>query len=262
MNAERRRPQRLPDEPAPGRSENTVNENPPAGEQPEPEKKPSLAEAIGASAKVAQNADGGIDVLSTVGGVRGILETVVPGFVFVLVYALTNELSWALLSSIGLGVVFMVLRLLNKSTLVQSASGLVGILICALVARTSGNARDYYVPGFLISGGYLLGLMISIFVKWPLIGLLFGFIRNEGVAWRQQPDRLRRYGIATWIICAVFALRLAVQLPMYFTDQVVSLGIARALMGVPLYAAGLWFAWLVSRPATAGHAPTPEDLAS
>ncbi|MER8025359.1 hypothetical protein [Glutamicibacter protophormiae] len=76
-----------------------MNENPPTGQQPEPEKKPSLAEAIGANAKVAQNADGGIDVLSTVGGVRGILETVVPGFVFVLVYALGNQLSWALLSS-------------------------------------------------------------------------------------------------------------------------------------------------------------------
>ncbi|MFJ2620888.1 DUF3159 domain-containing protein [Glutamicibacter sp. NPDC087344] len=238
-----------------------MNNNSTANEPHEPEKKPSLAEAISANAKVAQNADGGIDVLSTVGGVRGILETVVPGFVFILVYALSSQLSWALLASIALGVVFMVLRLLNKSTLMQSATGLIGILICALVARTSGNAKDYYVPGFLISGGYLLALMASIFVKWPLIGLLFGFIRNEGVAWREQPDRLRRYSIATWFICAVFGLRLLVQLPMYFTDQVVSLGIARALMGVPLYAAGLWFAWLVSRPANAGGVKAPEDLA-
>ncbi len=238
-----------------------MNDNSTANEPHEPEKKPSLAEAISTNAKVAQNADGGIDVLSTVGGVRGILETVVPGFVFILVYALSSQLSWALLASIALGVVFMVLRLLNKSTLMQSATGLIGILICALVARTSGNAKDYYVPGFLISGGYLLALMASIFVKWPLIGLLFGFIRNEGVAWREQPDRLRRYSIATWFICAVFGLRLLVQLPMYFADQVVSLGIARALMGVPLYAAGLWFAWLVSRPTNAGGEKAPEDLA-
>lgn len=225
-----------------------VNEEKPSASAPEPEQRPNLAEAFSANSKVVQNANGGIDVLSTVGGVRGILETVVPGFVFVMVFALSSQLSWALISSIALGIVFTMLRLVNKSTLVQAVSGLVGILICALVARTSGNARDYYVPGFFISAAYLLGLMISIFAKWPLVGLLFGFIRNEGVAWRTETDRLRRYSIATWIICAVFLLRLAVQLPMYFADQVVALGVARALMGVPLYAVGLWFAWLVSRP--------------
>ncbi len=237
-----------------------MNEEPTQSPDAQPERRPSFAEAISANSKVAQNADGGIDVLSTVGGVRGILETVVPGFVFVIVYALTSQLSWALISSIALGVVFMVWRLASRSTLLQSISGLVGILICALVARTSGNARDYYVPGFFISGGYLLALMASIFVKWPLIGLLFGFIRNESVSWRAQPDRLRRYSIATWLICAVFALRLVVQLPMYFADQVVSLGVARALMGVPLYAVGLWFAWLVSRPVQ-GDAAEPEQPA-
>ncbi|WP_313814228.1 DUF3159 domain-containing protein [Glutamicibacter sp.] len=239
-----------------------MNEEPTPAATPEPEHRPSFVEAISANSKVAQNADGGIDVLSTVGGVRGILETVVPGFVFVIVYAVTSQLSWALISSIALGVVFMVWRLATKSTLLQSLSGLIGILICALVARTSGNARDYYVPGFFISAGYLLALMVSIFVKWPLIGLLFGFIRNESLSWRQQPDRLRRYSIATWLLCAVFLLRLLVQLPMYFSDQVVSLGVARALMGVPLYALALWFAWLISRPVQGVEAAAEEDPAA
>lgn len=218
--------------------------------EPEAPKEHSLASSLGQNAKLAQNADGGIDVIASVGGMRGILETVIPGFVFVMVYALSRELSWALIASIGLGVIFMIVRLINKSTLMQAASGLIGILICAFAARTSGEAKDYYVPGFFIGAGYLVALVISIVIKWPLAGVLFGFIRNEGTAWRQEPGRLRRYAIATWIIIAVFIARLAVQLPMYFADNVVALGLARALMGVPLYAAGLWFAWLVSRPAT------------
>lgn len=217
--------------------------------EPEAPKDRSLASSLGQNAKLSQNADGGIDVIASVGGMRGILETVIPGFVFVMVYALSRELSWALVASIGLGVIFMIVRLINKSTLVQAASGLIGILICAFAARSSGEAKDYYVPGFFIGAGYLMALVISILIKWPLAGVLFGFIRNEGTEWRQQPGRLRRYAIATWIIIAVFIARLAVQLPMYFADNVVALGLARALMGVPLYAAGLWFAWLVSRPA-------------
>lgn len=219
------------------------------GQQPEKETKPSLASMIGANSNIAQNADGGIDLLSTVGGVRGILETVLPGFVFIMVFALSSNLTWALVASIGLGVVFMIIRLAKRSTLIQSATGLIGILICAFAARHTGNAKDYYIPGFYTSGAYLLAMLVSVIVRWPLIGLLFGFIRNEGVEWRNKADRLRRYQIATWIVIAVFALRLAVQLPMYYMDHVVALGIARALMGVPLYAAGLWFAWLISKPA-------------
>lgn len=219
------------------------------GQQPEKETKPSLASMIGANSNIAQNTDGGIDLLSTVGGVRGILETVLPGFVFIMVFALSSNLTWALVASIGLGVVFMIIRLAKRSTLIQSATGLIGILICAFAARHTGNAKDYYIPGFYTSGAYLLAMLVSVIVRWPLIGLLFGFIRNEGVEWRNKADRLRRYQIATWIVIAVFALRLAVQLPMYYMDHVVALGIARALMGVPLYAAGLWFAWLISKPA-------------
>lgn len=226
-------------------------------QQPEDEAKPSLASMIGANSNIAQNADGGIDVLSTVGGVRGILETVLPGFIFILVFAFSSNLTWALIASIGLGVIFMIIRLARRSTLIQSASGLIGILICAFAARHTGNAKDYYIPGFYTSAAYLLAMLISVVIKWPLIGLLFGFIRNEGVEWRNKADRLRRYQIATWIIIGVFALRLVVQLPMYYMDHVVALGVARALMGVPLYAAGLWFAWLVSKPAQTVADGTP-----
>lgn len=222
------------------------------GETPEIPAKPesNLASTLGANAKLSQNADGGIDVIASVGGVRGILETVLPGFVFVMVFAVTSELSWSLIASIALGAVFMVLRLINKSSLVQAASGLIGILICAFAARATGEAKDYYVPGFFIGAAYLVALLISIFVRWPLAGVLFGFVRNEGVTWRAEPARVRRYAVGTWILIAVFVARLAVQLPLYFADNVVALGLARALMGIPLYAAGLWFAWLISRPTT------------
>jgi len=226
-------------------------------QQPEQEAKPSFASIIGENSKIAQNADGGIDLLSTVGGVRGILETVLPGFIFIMVFALGSNLTWALVSSIGLGVIFMIIRLAKRSSLIQSASGLIGILICAFAARHTGNAKDYYIPGFYTSGAYLLAMIVSVVVRWPLIGLLFGFIRNEGVEWRNKADRLRRYQIATWVVIGVFALRLAVQLPMYYTDHVVALGLARALMGVPLYAAGLWFAWLLSKPAEAATEGSP-----
>ncbi|WP_431709596.1 DUF3159 domain-containing protein [Glutamicibacter uratoxydans] len=224
-------------------------------QQPEPEEdapnaanEPSLAERLGSATSLSKTTNGQIDVLASIGGLRGIVETVAPGFLFVLLFALTGELNTALIAAIAVGAVFMAFRLAKRSSLTQSISGLVGILICALAARSTGEAKDYYVPGFFIVAAYLVALLISIIVKWPLLGVLYGFLRQEGTDWRAQPQRLKRYQIATWIMVGVFAARLAVQLPLYFSDQVVALGISRLVMGVPLYAAGLWFAWLISRP--------------
>ena len=50
----------------------------------------------------------------------------------------------------------------------------------------------------------------------------------------------------------MLALRLVVQVPLYLADNVVALGTTRLIMGVPLYALGLWLAWLVSRPGLVG----------
>lgn len=235
-----------------------MHQNPePEDEQSAEATEPSLAERLGSATALSKNANGQIDVLASIGGLRGVIETVTPGFVFVLFFALTQQLNISLIAAIAVGAVFMALRLIKRSSLTQSLSGVVGILICAVAARSTGDAKDYYVPGFFIVAAYLLALLISILVKWPLLGVLYGFLRQEGTDWRNNPSRIKRYQVATWIMVGVFAARLAVQLPLYFADQVVALGISRLVMGVPLYAAGLWFAWLISRPpALPKSAPT------
>ena len=84
-----------------------------------------------------------------------------------------------------------------------------------------------------------------------MAGLLFGFIRNEGVEWRKEPSRVKAYRLGTWIIVAVLALRLIVQVPLYLmgTDGLAALATTRLIMGAPLYILGIWVAWLVTRPA-------------
>ena len=52
----------------------------------------------------------------------------------------------------------------------------------------------------------------------------------------------------------MFAARLLVQVPLYLAENLTGLGVARLVMGVPLYALTLWLAWLVSRP--------PEQIAA
>lgn len=232
------------------------------GQPSGPETNPAddLGRRLAEGSGIHRTAGGQVDVLKTVGGVRGLVEALLPGIVFLGVFMATRDLNPALISSLAIAAVFTVARLVRKSGLTQALTGLFGVVICAVVARTTGNARDFYVPGFFTNGAYLLAMALSVFVRWPLMGLVFGFIRGEGTEWRHEPARRTAYSVATWVIVGVFAARLLVQLPLYAADNVEALGAARIVMGIPLYAMGLWLSWLVSRPATPGTgdaAPRP-----
>ena len=197
---------------------------------------------------LARKEDGQIDLLAAAGGVRGIAESVLPGLIFLVAFTLTRNLTIALVGSVAMAVIFLVARLIQRTPLTQALAGIVGVALSAFLAMKTGKAENYYLIGFLTNGGYILAMVISIAVRWPVLGLLFGYARNEGVRWRDKPERLRAYNVATWIVVAVMAARLVVQLPLYLTEQVDALGAMRLIMGVPLYAFGLWIAWLVSRP--------------
>jgi len=210
-----------------------------------------------AAAGFHRTEDGQVDVLRTVGGVRGLVEAIVPGVVFLGVFTATQALNPSLVAAVAVAAAFSVARLAQRTPLTQALAGLAGVVVCAFVARTTGEAKDYYVPGFYTNAAYGAAMLLSIAVRWPFMGLVFGFVRGEGTQWRGDRRRQRAYAAATWVIVAVFALRLAVQLPLYFADQVQALGAARLVMGLPLYAMGLWLAWLISRH-VAGTAEEPQ----
>ena len=208
-----------------------------------------LAGQYAARAGMERREDGQIDVLKSVGGIRGLAEAIVPGLLFTLLYTVGSALNLALGAAVAAAAVFSIANLIQRRPLMQSLTGVAGVAICAFVALRSGEGATYFVPGFYLNAAYILAFLVSIAVKWPVAGLLFGFIRGENLDWRTVPVRLRAYIWASWIIVAVFALRLAVQLPLYLADNVAALGTMRLAMGVPLYALGLWLAWVVSRPA-------------
>ncbi len=226
--------------------------------QQSPEEKPPTDKSAAGFAEIAQEMaaknplvrkeNGHIDLLAAAGGIRGIAESVLPGLVFLVAFTLTRNLSTALVGSVIMAAVFLVARLIQRTPLTQALAGIAGVALSAFLAMQTGKAENFYLIGFLTNAGYILAMVISIAVRWPVLGLLFGYARNEGVRWRQVPERLRAYRVATWIIVAVMAARLAVQLPLYLTEQVDALGAMRLIMGVPLYAFGLWIAWLLSRP--------------
>lgn len=218
-----------------------------------------LAEGYAAKAGLHRSGNGNIDVLKSAGGAQGIAESILPGLVFLVAFTVTRELPVALIAALSVAAAFTVVRLVQRKPLTQALAGIVGVGISAWLANTTGKAEDFYVPGFFTNFAYIVAMTISIAVRWPFAGLIFGFIRNEGLDWRKDPARVKAYQIGTWVIIAVLALRLLVQVPLYFMGEsgFAALATTRLLMGAPLYILGIWVAWLLTRPAPAAAPTTP-----
>lgn len=227
-----------------------------------PEKEPGAREDGLARPTGGLGAIGGqvFDVSAAVGGWRGIIESVAPTLVFVTVVALRpSALVPALVASLAISAVALVARLAARQGLTQVIGGAVLALISAAWAWRTGKAEDFYITGLLINAGWLAVTAGSLALRWPLVGVLMGLWRattdsgdGQGwAAWRKDPalkgDR-RRYTWGTAVLAGMFALRLVVELPLYLAGAVGPLGVARIILGVPLYALTLWIVWLLVRP--------------
>lgn len=258
-----------PSEPAPsdaGRSE----PGPPGGD---PAGAPSAVSGIGEGLAAAARRAGfrpasaeqpisGHALLAAMGGFRGIVEAVLPGLLFLVAYTITRDLLTALIAPVLIGLLFFGLRLLRKQTVTQALGGLAGIGISAALALLTGRAEDFYLPGFWTNAVYGAVLLVSALVGWPLIGVAVGYLMGEQLAWRSDPSKRRVLSILTVGWAGLFALRLAVQLPLYYSGNVEWLGAMKLLMGIPLYAPLLVLSWLMVRSvyaATAQPGRTPSS---
>ena len=179
-----------------------------------------------------------------------LIDSGLPTVVFVTVFALAGrELQPALVAALVTGAVLAVVRLIRRDSVQNVVAGFVAVGIAAWLANRTGQAEDFFVPGLLINVVYGLAYLVSIIVRWPLLGILVGLATGEGMAWRSVPYLVRAYTIASWFWVALFGLRLAVQLPLYLSESVVALGVARVAMGWPLFLLCLWLSWLVIKKA-------------
>jgi hypothetical protein len=185
-----------------------------------------------------------------VGGPLGMAETTLPAVAFVVAYTVSGqETNVAAVVAVGLALLLSVARLVKRETPRHALSGLVGVAFAAFIATKSGKAENFFLPGLLANAGYATAFLVSIVVRWPLVGVIVSQLDGEGTEWRQDPARVRVFSRASWLWVALFGVRLLVQLPLYLAGAVVALGIARTAMGVPLFALGIWLTFLLVRRA-------------
>ena len=196
---------------------------------------------------------------AALGGWRGSLETALPTIAFVVLWSWRQDLRQAVWTAVAVAVVLAVVRLVQRSSLQHVFGAVLATGIAAFFAMRSGKAEDAFLPGMLLSGAYLVGTLVSILVRWPVVGFLVGAgdprAAEDPFAWRRDAGMVRVCSRLTWVLVALYVVRLSIQVPLYLAGQVAALGAAKIVLGWPLWIAGVAaMGWLLMR----GN--TPQEL--
>lgn len=191
------------------------------------------------------------------GGMRGVVESAVPSLAFLIAYLTTDELRRSIVIAVGVALVLLVVRLVQRSTPQFVINSLLVIGVGALFASRSGEARDVFLPGILYNGAYSILLVGTILVGWPVVGFLVGSLSGDATSWHRDRALVRLCSRLTWLLALPCVLRVVVQYPLYAADEVGLLGTSKIVMGWPLQVAALLaMAWVLSRNSTPASALT------
>ena len=179
------------------------------------------------------------------GGPMGMVDSGLPVVVFIIANII-GGLGWGIGAAVATAVIIAILRIARHRPVTQAIGGLFGVGIAAFIAYKTGSAKGYFLWGIWLYLAYASGLLLSILIRWPLVGLVWEGINGKGTAWRRDKKLLRRYDWATFVWVVVFALRYLVQNYLYDTDQVGWLAAVRLLMGYPVFIVAIVLsAWIV-----------------
>ncbi len=217
-------------------------------------------------------------MMASIGGWSGTVIASIPTVVFVIVN-LATSLRTAIYAAIGSAIVLALYRLARRQSVLQALSGLVGVVIAAVIAGGTGQARNYFLIGILTSFAYGLAFLISMLVRRPLVGLVWEFLDPIGrhhptdddvepagapaavpddgdplpgaegaPPWYRHRALLRAYQWASLSGVVLFMTRGIVQTVLYSLDETTSLGVVKLVMGYPLWIAAVIFSfWIVRR---------------
>ena len=194
-------------------------------------------------------------LLDSIGGWQGTVITAVAPIVFVVVNA-TAGLWPAIISAVSVSVVLTGYRIARKQSVQQSLSGLLGVVVAAIIAARTGQARGYFLLGIWQSFVYAVPFVLSLPLRRPLVGWLWEFLDPTPFApgepeqpWHRRRGLLRAYLLATTFVAVMFLSRGIVQAALYHEKATGWLAFARIAMGYPLFAAAAGGSYLVVRRA-------------
>lgn len=208
------------------------------------------------SAVTASRAETEAAMLEAFGGLRGMVETTVPGLAFVLIYTINEDLDAAALTALGISLLLGLSRLVTRGTLKHAFGGVFGVVIGVVFAKMTGNAKDFYLPGLLYGLGLALTYIVTALAGVPLIGLLLGPVFRENLSWRtRNPGRKKAYTQSSWAWGLIFLTKSAILFPLYFWADPKEFGWVIVSLKIPPLLLAVSLTWYFLK-----QAPPPIDV--
>jgi hypothetical protein len=190
------------------------------------------------------------------GGVRGMVETVVPGLLFVTIYTINKDLHMSAIAALAVSLVLVVVRLAMKDTVKHAFSGVFGVAFGVVFAMMTGNAKDFYLPGMLYTLGLSLAYIITTLCGVPLLGLILGPVFKENLSWRtRNPGRKKAYAKASYAWGLILLAKCAILFPLYWWADTTQLGWVLIALKIPPFLLAVWLTWVFL-----AKAPAPIDV--
>lgn len=176
---------------------------------------------------------------SALGGARGSFEAALPTIAFVVAWTSRHDVRIAVIASAVLVLVLLVVRLVARQTPRYVLSAIVATAIAAFFALRSGRPEDAFLPGILTSAAWGAGSLLSVVVRWPLVGFIVAAgdpkLVQDPTAWRRDRGLVTVCQRLTMVLVALYAVRVVVMYPLYLAGQVALLGVAKIALGWPAY---------------------------
>ncbi|MFE7130653.1 DUF3159 domain-containing protein [Streptomyces sp. NPDC057638] len=223
--------------------------NDPQPGQPSP---PGAGDRPGQHAKAVTEAA----LFEAFGGVRGMVETVVPGLLFVTIYTINKDLHVSAIAALGVSLLLVLVRLARKDTVKHAFSGVFGVAFGVVFAMMTGNAKDFYLPGMLYTLGLGLAYVITALAGVPLIGLVLGPVFKENLSWRtRNPGRKKAYTKASYAWGLILLAKCAILFPLYWWADTTQLGWVLVALKIPPFLLAVYLTWIFL-----AKAPPPIDV--
>jgi hypothetical protein len=208
-------------------------------------------------------------IAEQLGGVRGLIESSVPVLAFVLLNVILSlealglekrsALLWAIIGSVGSALAIGGVRLARRQPIRHAVNGLFGIALGAWLAWRTGDAKNFYLPGILLTFGQAAVLLVSVAFRKPLIGYAWGIMANKGKQdWFGNSRLFRTFQWLTVLWAVSLAVRAGIQFVLYQMGEANAIGVVRILVSWPIYAATFAFTiWAIHRVTSAQRRETP-----
>lgn len=188
-------------------------------------------------------------LLERMGGLSGLVVGAVPTFAYVIMNAIAG-LDAAVVVAVTASAGLIVMRKIRSESIQPAVSGLLGVVVAALIAFYTGSAEGYFLPGIWASLVMAVLFTVSVLVRRPLVGVVWNLLTSVGArqTWRTDKVALHAFDVATLAFVAVFVARYLIQDWLYDAGSTGWLAFARIAMGYPMLGLALLVTfWAVRR---------------